>query len=352
MDHDLAPPDAAPQHERAPRPLPLFLDLVRRAGEGDPVIAARALRGLAAYQQAPRNAVQRTRPILASVRSAGLRDCGGSGPPIVLVPSLINPPTILDLDSRTSLAEALTASGHVLLLDWGAATDRRELDLAGHVEEILLPLLKSISEQPVLIGYCLGGTLAIAAAALLPVRGVATLAAPWHFDAYPKTSRHALLDLWKQARPTADRLGVLPIEVLQAAFWSLDPQRVVAKFARLSELDPDSEESRRFVLLEDWANTGEPLPLPATRELVEDLFDADLPAKGRWRVSDMTVAKPSAPALHFTASEDRIVPAATAPPGSRRSCPAGHVGMVVGRSAPQHLHTPLREWLADIGPRG
>lgn len=352
MDHDLAPPDTAPQHEWAPRPLPLFLDLVRRAGERTPEVAAKALRGLAAYQRAPRETAQRERPILATVRGASLRGCGGSGPPIVLVPSLINPPTILDLDSRTSLAEALRTSGHVLLLDWGAATERRDLDVAGHVEQLLLPLLQTLREAPVLIGYCLGGTLAIAAAALHPVRGVATLAAPWNFDAYPTTSRKALLDLWKQATPSAEPLGVLPIEVLQAAFWSLDPQRVVAKFARLSEVGPNSEESRRFVMLEDWANTGEPLPLPAARELVEDLFEANLPGACRWQIGGVPIGKPSAPVLHFTASEDRIVPAATAPPGAQRSCPAGHVGMVVGRSAPQHLHEPLREWLAHVGPRG
>ena len=271
--------------------------------------------------------------------------------PIVLVPSLINPPTILDLDAQTSLAEPLTASGHVMLLDWGGAADRHDLDLGRHVTDLLVPLLNSLREEPVLVGYCLGGTLALAAGSLAAVRAVVTLAAPWRFDAYPETSREALASIWQQARPGAQALGVLPIEVLQAAFWSLDPARVVAKFARLADLQAAEAEAQRFILLEDWANSGEPLPLPAARELVEDLFGADLPGRGKWMAGRQRVGPPPVPTLHFTASQDLIVPERSAPPGEHRSCPSGHVGMIVGHRARTDLHRPLTEWLARIGSR-
>ena len=62
--------------------------------------------------------------------------------------------------------------------------------------------------------------------------------------------------------PRPQSLGALPMEVLQAAFWSLDPERTVRKFAEFGRLDPASAEARRFVELEEWANEGEPLPLP------------------------------------------------------------------------------------------
>jgi polyhydroxyalkanoate synthase len=329
----------------------LFLDLVRRAGETNPELAARALDGLAFYQRAVRPAPARDRPIVARAGGASLRDCGGQGPPIVLVPSLINPPTILDLDPDVSLADALAGSGRVRLVDWGPARDRQDLDLAAHVTDLLLPLLHSLGEPATLAGYCLGGTLALAAAGLVEVRAVVTLAAPWHFSAYSPSSHAALRSLWHDARPGAEPFGVLPIEVLQAAFWSLDPARVVAKFARLAQLATDSAEARRFVRLEDWANGGEPLPLPAARELIEDLFGADLPGRGEWTIAGQRIGQPSAPILHFTANGDGIVPAASASAGEHRSCPAGHVGMIVGRTAPEHLHAPLTEWLARIGPR-
>jgi hypothetical protein len=119
------------------------------------------------------------------MRGATLRDHGGKGPPVVLVPSLINPPRILDLDEQVSLTGAISRMGRrSLLLDWGDADNRSDLSVTGHIEELLIPLLRSMSEPAALLGYCLGGTMSIAAANLAPVSRVVTLAAPWHFTGY------------------------------------------------------------------------------------------------------------------------------------------------------------------------
>src|SRR5690348_3675818 len=96
----LLPDVSALQHERAPRPLPLFLELVREVSVRDPKLAARALAGLRAYERAARRPRPAPEPELARVRGATLRDHGGDGAPVVLVPSLINPPRILDLDEE------------------------------------------------------------------------------------------------------------------------------------------------------------------------------------------------------------------------------------------------------------
>lgn len=264
-----------------------------------------------------------------------LRDCGGSGPALVLVPSLINPPTILDLDPACSLADALAVRHRVFLLDWGPAAERQDLSLDGHVAERLVPLLHAVGPAS-LIGYCLGGTLALAAASTCAtVQAVVTLASPYRFDAYEDAARAQLLRLWKASRAAAEQLGFLPMEVLQAAFWQIDPARLVAKFARFADSDPASPEALRFVAMEEWANSGEPLPLPAARQMVEQLFGADVPL----------APLPSCPMLHVTAAGDRIVPAATAAAGEQLSSPSGHVGMIVGRDAQRTLHGPLLSWL-------
>lgn len=338
---DLAPPVDAPQQAPGPRPLPLFLALIRREGERSPERAAQALAGLRAYQSAPRGAPPRPRPVVSQVGGAFLRDCGGSGAPVVLIPSLINPPDILDLDPDCSLADALTGAGRILLVDWGDARTR-PLSLTDHIQQLLLPLLATLGEPAALIGYCLGGTLALAAGSLARTRGVATLAAPWHFAGYPTDSRASVARLRDTSWSAAGTLGLMPIEVLQAAFWSLDPERTVAKFAAFGTIPPDSPQARRFVRLEDWANGGEAMPLPAAAELVDDLFGADRSGTGEW------FALPSLPMLHFTAANDRIVPAATVAPGPAVAVPSGHVGMIVGRQAPALLHAPLRDWLATL----
>ena len=287
---------------------------MQRASERDPALARKALAGLERYAVAERIARPPFPPSVATIGGAALRDHGGSGPPLLLVPSLINPPHILDLDPDTSLAAALTATRRVLLLDWGKASQRAGLSIADHIGAILVPLIDGLGEPPALLGYCLGGTMAIAAAGMTRIDRLATLAAPWHFAAYSDQSRAALTRIWGSARGPAAALGALPMEVLQAAFWALDPARTVSKFAAFAELDAGSDEARRFVMLEDWANEGEPLPLPAARELVEDLFGADLPGRGQWIVGGRSIRDGAG--LHVLAASDQIVPAATAPAGT------------------------------------
>lgn len=309
-------------------------------------MARAALAGLRAYQEVPPVPALPLAPVVCEADGTQLRDHGGEGPPVVLIPSLINPPRILDLDCATSLARAVAGMGrHVLLVDWGPAATRRDLDIASHVERLLLPLLDQIGEPPLLIGYCLGGTIAIAASSLVETAGLVTLAAPWDFSAYPDESRAALKDMWARAEPSAKSLGMLPIEVLQAAFWSLDPERTVAKFAHFASLDPRSPQARRFVALEEWANGGEAVPYPAARELIESMFRGNATGQDRWTVGGTAARIPiGLPTLHLTARDDRIAPAATAPPGPSEMIDAGHVGMIVG-SARRQLHAAIRRFL-------
>jgi polyhydroxyalkanoate synthase len=350
--------NVALQHgQYGPRPLPLFLDMLRRETAASPERATAALAGLRRYQEAPRPA-RRARPVRYRRGAARLRDGarGSDAPPVVLVPSLINPPWVLDLAPGHSLVAHLAAAGfHPWLLDWGTprAADAG-LDLAGHVTRRLLPLLARLDRAPLLVGYCLGGTLALAAAAALPpgrIAGVATIATPWHFGGYDAPARTALAQLWAHVAPGCRALGVVPMEVLQTAFWQLDPARTIAKYAAFATMPPDA--AARFVLLEDWANAGAPLSYAAGADLFEALFAADRTGRGAWRVGTASVA-PAAlrcPTIEFVSLTDRIVPAATAiglP--ARHDVDAGHVGMMVGSRARTLLWDPLTDWLRTIRP--
>ena len=328
--------------------MPLFLELVREAASADPQLAREALSGLRAYQAASRECAAPAMPEVFRIGPVSVKDHGGDGPPALLIPSLINPPRILDLDEDVSLASALTSMGRrVLLLDWGDARSR-DLSVAGHVQDLLVPSIRAVAEPVALVGYCLGGTMAIAAANLVDVDRVATLAAPWHFKRYPRASLDALGEMWRGAEPAARSLGALPMEVLQAAFWSLDPERTVRKFAGFGKLDAASREARRFVELEDWANEGEPLPYPAARELIEDLFGQDLSGDAKWQVGERIVSDELAvPLLNLTADDDRIAPATTAPAGAKIGIASGHVGMIVG-SARSKVHDALRAFLDPL----
>lgn len=347
----LAASDAAPQHAPhfAPRPLPLFLDLVRRVAEGDPELAARALAGVRRYAEVRRDTDERQ---IETVRLGPLdaRIAGAAGPPVVLIPSLINPAWIMDLDAERSLLHWLGAQGYqAMLLDWGVPTpEDAARGLAEHVTERLIPALAALGEPAHLVGYCLGGVLAMAAAALQPARSLTLMATPWHFSEYGGEARQALAALWAGHRDASAQLGLLPLEVLQAAFWGLDPERSVVKFAALAECADDDPRLVAFARLEDWANGGAPLTHASGRDLFETLITVDATGAGRWRVGGRIIdpATLRCRAHQFTAENDRIAPTETAARAIRATaCPSGHVGMMVGSRARDGCWLPLAQWL-------
>jgi polyhydroxyalkanoate synthase len=273
--------------------------------------------------------------------------------PVIFMPSLINAPDVLDISPDNSLLRYLSAQGHdVYQVDWGSPTGAdRDQDIGGYATGLLLPLVRHLP-PPILVGYCLGGTIAIAAAALMPCTALATIAAPWLFNAYPNLFREQTRQAWTLAEPTCRDLGVMPMEVLQGGFWSLDPRRTIAKFADFGDLADDDPRFASFLLLEDWVNEGAPMTFAAGHDLIERFYHADLPGSGQWVVDGVTI-DPAAlpfPTLAISSSTDRIAPHDARPPATESlQLDLGHVGMIVGRSARKQLWEPLSAWLSAQG---
>jgi polyhydroxyalkanoate synthase len=332
--------------------------MLRNETATSPERKAAALAGLRAYQDAPREKKRKFAPARFRKGRARLRDYGtkgGTGRPIIFVPSLINPPFILDLAPDISLMRWLADQGfRPFLLDWGSPeASARAMDVTAHVEQLLLPLIAKFPEPPILAGYCLGGTMTLAAACLAPVAGLALIAAPWRFSGFSDTARADMADLWRAAQPACETLGLVPMEVLQAGFWRLDPARTVAKYETFGAMEPNSAGARSFVALEDWANAGAPLPYAAGKQMFEDFIGADVTGRSAWRVGGTVIdpATLTCPAVDFVSLNDRIVPAASAADlPDRRDLGAGHVGMIVGRGARTQLWEPLLHWLRTLPP--
>lgn len=324
--------------------------MLRSEADGDPARVAAVLEGVRRYQQAPRAPRRPHAREIAAAGRARLMDFGGTGRPVVFVPSLINGPEILDLDDERSLLRWLATQGvRPLLIDWGSpAASEAAMGLGDHVERLLDPLLAALGERPILVGYCLGGTLALGAAAMRRPHAIGLIATPWDYRGFTDDARAALAELWTAARPPAEAIGLLPMEVLQTAFWRLDPARTLAKFEAFGRSDGGAAAQRRFVTLEDWANDGPPLTFAAARNLMEGMFGANVTALGQWRVGG-TIVDPAAigvPALEIVSTTDRIVPAAAAAGcGTRLPLALGHVGMIVGGRARQAVWQPLLDWL-------
>lgn len=324
--------------------------MARREIGGDTARMTNLLRAVSAYQAHGWRRALPSADVVAVSGSARLLQYGGTGRPALFIPSLVNPPSVLDLVEGRSLLRWLADNGvRPLLIDWGRpGNEELGFDIGDYVTNRIFALIEAVGEPVDLVGYCLGGTMALAAAGHARVRRLATIAAPWDFSGYPGARRRDLAAYWARARPIAERLGSVPMDLIQPVFWSLDPAASVRKFERFMAFDPESDAARIFVAIEDWANDGPPVALPAAADCFERFFTMNAAAAGKWRIAGRRVDPVSAgkPTLNIVSHSDRIVPAATAPAfGERLSIAPGHVGMIVGSSARGELWQPLADWL-------
>lgn len=289
---------------------------------------------------------------------------GADGRPILVVPSLVNRGYVLDLSNERSLMRWLVERGYrPFLVEWGFPGEvehRFTLTdyVAGRLESALEAVLTITGRAPAIMGYCMGGLLALALAERRPrdTGALALLATPWDFaaDAPPAAVALPMGEPWLTA--TIEMAGWLPTDLIQTLFFSLDPMLVIRKFLAFAELTPDSPSAVEFVALEDWLNDGVPLAAPVAREALFDWYGRNTPAAGAWRIAGRPVIpqRVTSPTLAMIPARDRIVPPASAqaliqsmPNGTQADIALGHIGMVVSAGAKRRAWTTLGDWLDE-----
>lgn len=326
--------------------------------------------GIEAYRRHPYRRSLAEPPVLwqdGTTRLLDYRADRGTrgGAAVLVIPSLVNRAHILDLSAERSLLRALAATGaRPLLVDWGAPGDlERGFSLtdyiAGRLEQALDVALAEVDGPMVLLGYCMGGLLAVALAARRrrDLAGLVCLATPWDFHAERPFQAKLLGAALTMLEPLLRNLGDLPVDAIQALFAGVDPLQVIRKFAGFAGLDPDSPRAQQFVAVEDWLNDGVPLAAPVARECLAGWYGLNTPAAGEWRVAGEVVqpATLDLPSLVIIPDQDRIVPPASAealartlPRAEALRPAAGHIGMIVGGGAVDRLYRPLAAWLTRI----
>ncbi|MGG5811023.1 alpha/beta fold hydrolase [Falsiroseomonas sp. CW058] len=324
------------------------------------------LAGIAAYRRHPWHRTVPDPPAIWSEGGSRLLDHalpGAAGLPVVLVPSLVNRAHVLDLLPGRSLMRFLAGQGvRPLLLDWGWPGEvERAFTLTDYIAGRLERALAALPGPAVLVGYCMGGLLALAAALRRPdrVAALGLLATPWDFHAGAAEAgrARAAAALLPGLEPLMQATGTLPVDAIQALFTGLDPWGVAQKYRAFARLDPASARAEGFVALEDWLNDGVPLAAPVARECLGGWYGANTPARGAWRVAGAVVdpAALAMPVFLAIPHRDRIVPPASARPLAGRlrravlhEAQAGHIGMAAGSGAEAALWRPLLDWLRGL----
>ncbi|MBB6254726.1 polyhydroxyalkanoate synthase [Nitrospirillum iridis] len=323
------------------------------------------LTGLERYRHSPYQRDVTDPPPLWTEGGSRLLDYGlpgAKGPVLLFVPSLVNRGYVLDLSARKSLVRWLATKGfRPFLLDWGTVgAVERGYGLTDYVAGRLARAVDAVhalsGHAPALVGYCMGGTLAAAAAVLRPeaLSALVLLAAPWDFHVDDPAAALRTAAVLPLMEPALTWLGELPVDMIQFLFAGLDPLLALRKFSRYAGLDPQSQDAQDFVALEDWLNDGVPLAAGVARECLGGWYGRNDPAAGTWRVDGRIMAPATLrlPALAIIPARDRIVPPGAAralidaiPGGDRLEPRLGHIGMVVSAGAPQEVWTPLADWL-------
>ena len=282
--------------------------------------------------------------------------------PVLVIPSLINRAYILDLSKKRSVMRYLAEKGLApFLVDWDAPGKEEEnftlTDyIAGRLEAALDQVVAATGRKPALVGYCMGGLLALALAQRRPESTAALilLATPFDFMTGRESSAAMMRALKGPMGDMIDAAKAVPVDMLQSMFASLDPGLAAKKFMAFTRLAPRSAKARDFVALEDWANDGVPLAGPVARECLFGWYGDNDPALGQWKISDsaITPEKVVAPSLLMIPHRDRIVPPTSALPLAERIPGAklmmlsgGHVGMLTGPRAKTDVYGPLVRWI-------
>jgi len=360
---------------------PELVEQAASVGDLDPSLLYRAasdrvasmLSGLEKWQAHTYRRTVIEPPVIWSDGSTRLLDFGDTpeatnptGPPVLVVPSLINRAYILDLNENCSLLRFLAAQGlRPLLLDWGTPSDaERGFDLNSYVTKRLLPTLefsRGLSDKPIgMLGYCMGGTLAAGVLSLqnAGVGAFATIGSPWDFSA-SKGVTDALRTMAigpkasEMLEDIGQTFGMIPTEFFQQLFALINPMQAAVKFRKLDGMDMNSPAANHFVAIEDWLADGVPLVTQTAKDVLIDWNLNNSTARGKWKLQgkpvDLSVIQQ--PTLNVCGLRDSITQfdVATAmakviPKAELLMPDAGHVGMIVGSKAKNTVWNPVSEF--------
>jgi polyhydroxyalkanoate synthase len=327
--------------------------------------AASYLTGLEAYRRHPFRRQDEEPPVLWREGTTRLLDYGrdAAGPVVLVVPSLINRYYVLDLLPERSFLRHLAAEGlRPVVVDWGApGSGERDFDLTDYIMvrlDTAFTAASGIGAPIAVVGYCMGGLLALALALRRQEEFgcLALLATPWDFHGERASQARMLAAIAEYFAFLSDAHGSVPVDVIQGLFFTLAPFTAERKFTRFSALDPEGEEARAFVAVEDWLNDGVPLAPRVARDCARFWYGDNEPGRGLWRVGGERVDPEllHRPALVVVPRRDLIVPPSSAEPLAARLGAAtvlrpslGHVGMMAAARAPSMLWNPIAEWLKE-----
>lgn len=286
--------------------------------------------------------------------------------PVLFVMATTNKSFVFDLSPGRSMVEHMLKQGYdVYVLDWAPPTQaERGLKLADYTQDFIPTCIEKIQqnsgeEDISIIGYCMGGVLALIYAATHPdgpLKNLVCLTTPVDFDGM------GLAKVWNDPKyfdvdQLVDTVGVLSAETVSQMFEMQRPAQRIAGQLRYWDnvLNDDFVESYRALLR--WGDETLPLAGEYVRETTKELqwgnklFTGELTVAGRCA----NLKNIKIPVLSCVAEHDHLAPRASTKVllelvGSKDKeevlLKGGHVSLIAGPNAAKRMWPRVVEWLS------
>lgn len=298
--------------------------------------------------------------------------------PLVLVPPLGVFGWIFDLLADRSMVRYFLAHGFdVYLIDWGAPReDDKDISLEDYVCRWFPRAMAAIrehsgSEEQSLVGYCMGGLLALmylASSQDDKVTNLVTIASPvdMHRMGFSGPLSKALSKpVWAIGKVTGLKITEMerrffhvPGKRLSLMFKMTNPMGTVSSYVQLVRNLADDEYVSRYMTMNEWFTNMPDYPGATVQEMIRKMGLYNRMAKGRFRIGNRVADFNSIRAnlLAFAGDNDKIVPIAAAEAVMNvvastdktfRVVPGGHAGVFTGSKAAHTTWAISKDWLSE-----
>ncbi len=285
----------------------------------------------------------------------------GDGERVLILPPIINEPWILDLRPEVSVVRRFCERGlDVYMVRWNCETQRD----VGMLD--LVTFVRAVAERlggTSISGYCTGGIVALAFAALHPklVRCLSLLATPVDYsgdDVRILWGRH--FDVSSIRRWFKDIPGEIVNSIGVALLCYHLPQFLLHRNFVEELTSPEAliDYGRRL----RWVIESPSIPGKAFEEFVSQCYRENLLIENEMRIDGRKIdlTRITAPVLNIMAKYDHIVPVPSAMALGRVISasryeeilfPSSHVGLSVSRQAHEALWPRATKWIENGGGR-
>ena len=247
---------------------------------------------------------------------------GNKGKPILIIPSLINKASILDISKDFSFILRLKNLGFLPYLIVWNDPEGSELEFnLDDYQKRLVRIIKNLDKKFIILGYCMGGIMALKAFKNIKkqVSRIITIATPWaftekKFDAFGNADFSFLKSL-----------RLVPKEFIRDIFYFADLSAANNKYIKLGKGEINLDE---FAMIENWVNDGINMSLNLFYDLQNMIKSNSL--------NECNLAEIDVPCFNIIGQFDSVCPISTTiplpsklPNATAKFYDSGHVGLII-----------------------